>query len=136
MAAEYGVFVVVDREYGERLCELARRGAVWIIDTPLNHAAAQKIWSERPNANHLEGVTTFKSVASSPENALLNELDTIDLHHGSYSADPPYTVLEVIGASVTESVKAELRQYGFDEFCSTATGFRAVRPVPLAETGG
>jgi hypothetical protein len=81
-------------------------------------------------------VTTFKSEASSPENALLDELDTVDLHHGSYSADPPYTVLEVIGASVTESVRAELGKYGFNEFCSTATGFRAVRPVPLAETGG
>jgi hypothetical protein len=136
MTAECGVVVVVDREYGERLCELARRGAVWIIDTPVNHAAAQKIWNECPNAGHLDGVTVFKSEASTTENALLDELDTIDVHHGSYSADPPYTVLEVIGTLLTERVKAELGQYGFDEFYSTRTGFRAVRPVRVAETGG
>ena len=78
-------------------------------------------------------MTTFKSEAGSPENALLDEFDTIDLHHGPYSANQPYTVLEVIGTSLTEKVKAELGQYGFDEFCSTMTGFRAVRPVQLSK---
>src|ERR1019366_3909839 len=132
MAAGYRVFVVVDKEYGERICELARTGPAWIIDTPVNRAAAQKMWAERPHASHLDGVTTFKSQASVPEDALVNELDMIDLHHGCYSADPPYTVLEVVGASATESVKAELGQYGFNEFCSTTAGFLAVRPVPCA----
>jgi hypothetical protein len=129
MAAEHCVFVVVDREYGERVCELVRTGPVWVVDTPTNRSAAQKVWAERPDASHLEGVTTFKSEASSPEDVLIRELDTIDLHHGVYSADPQYTILEVVGASVTERVKTELAQYGFDEFCATATGFRAIRSV-------
>ena len=135
MAAEYVVFVVVDKEYGELLCELARQGAVWIIDTPINRAVAVKARAERPNAIHLVGVTTFTSKASFPEESFLDELGMIDLHHGPYSADPPYRVLEIIGASLTESLKAALGQYGFDEFRSTTTGFRAVRtvsPMPLA----
>jgi hypothetical protein len=134
MAAEYGVFVVVDRKYGERLCELARQGAVWIIDTPVNRAAAVKARAERPKASHLDGVTTFDSLATSPESSFLDQMSMIDLHHGPYSADPPYTAIEIIGASLTERVKAELGHYGFDRFCSTPTGFRAVRPVPLPET--
>ena len=61
---------------------------------------------------------------------LINELDTIDLHHGTYSANPPYTVLDVIGTAVTARLKAKLGEFGFDDFQETREGFRAVRPVP------
>ena len=131
MPDAYRVFVVLDREYGDRLSELAQTGPVWIVDTPLNRTAAQKIWAIDPNRSHLDGVTTFKTGDdSSPEDGLINELDTIDLHHGTYSADPPYTVLEVIGAEMTERVKMGLSEFGFNEIQTTAEGFRAVRPLP------
>ena len=93
MAEAYRVFVVVDREYGERLSGIAPKEPVWIVDTPNNRAAAQKIWAADMKRGHLEGVTTFKvGEDCSREDALINELSTIDLHHGAYSADPPYTV--------------------------------------------
>jgi hypothetical protein len=131
MAGPYRVFVVVDREYGERLAELAQGGHVWIVDTPANRAVAQRIWSANPNRGHLDGVTTFKSVeGSSSEDLVINELDTIDLHHGTYSANPPFTVLEVIGSAITDRLKAELSEFGFEEFQETSLGFRAVRPLP------
>lgn len=38
----YRVFVVVDREYGERLGELAQTGPVWIVDTPANRTNADQ----------------------------------------------------------------------------------------------
>jgi hypothetical protein len=133
MPDAYRVFVVLDREYGDRLSELAQTGPVWIVDTPLNRTAAQKTWAVDPNRSHLDGVTTFKTGDdSSPEESLINELDTIDLHHGTYSADPPYTVLEVIGAEMSETVKTGLSEFGFNEFQATADGFRAVRPLPSA----
>jgi len=134
MTARHSVFVVVDKEYGERLRELAPRGAVWIIDTPQNRAAAQKLWAAPQNASQLDGVTTFKSEATSPEKAFLNALDTVDLHHGSHSSAPPYTELEVIGALLTEQVKSKLRPYGFAEFSSTPSGFRAASLAPLAKS--
>jgi hypothetical protein len=129
MTTGYCVFVVVDKQYGERLRELVRTGPVWVVDTPTNRSAAEKLWAERPDASHLEGVTIYKSSATSPEDALLEELDTIDLHHGAYSADPPYTILEAIGASATEKVKAELAHYGFNQIFPTSAGFRAIRPL-------
>jgi hypothetical protein len=55
---------------------------------------------------------------------------TIDLHHGTYSANLPYTVLDVIGTAITARLKAELGEYGFGNFQETARGFRAVRTVP------
>jgi hypothetical protein len=130
MAEAYRVFVVLDREYGERLFELARGGPVWIVDTPQNRAVAQSLWTSSPKLNHLEGVTTFKaSQDCSNEETLINELDAIDLHHGSYSADPPYTVLEVIGARLSNKLENELSRFGFNQFHATTEGFGAVRPV-------
>jgi hypothetical protein len=134
MGDAYRVFVVLDREYGERLSELTQKEPVWIVDTPLNRAAAQKIWTAYPNRSHLDGVTTFKfGEDSSPEDILINELDTIDVHHGTYSANPPYTVLEVIGTAINGRLKTELSQFGFDDFRETPNGFRAVRPLPTGE---
>ena len=130
-ASQYCVIVVVDREYGERLPELTISGPVWIVDSPANRSAAQKIWSELPNQNHLDGVTVFKSSEDrSAEDSLLDQLDTIDLHHGTYSADPPYTVLESVGVPESERIRKELARFGFNEIHAKSTGFRAVRPLP------
>ena len=130
MTEPYRVFVVVDGDYGQHLVELAETGPVWIVDTPANRSVAQEIWAAHPNRSHLEGVTTFEAPeATSSEEMLINELDTIDLHHGTYSANPPYMVLDVIGTPITARLKAELGEYGFDDFQETAQGFRAVRPV-------
>jgi len=130
MGEVHRVFVVLDREFGDRVSDLARTGPVWIVDTPLNRIAVQKV-AVHPSHGHSEGITTFKSDdACSSEDTLINELDTIDLHHGSYSADPPYTVLDVIGAVLSERLRTELSQFGFDDFQPTTEGFRASRPLP------
>jgi hypothetical protein len=127
----YSVAVVLDSEFGERLSELVRADPVWILDTPINQAVAMRFWSEHQELDHLEGVTTFKSVDGlSTEDALINIVDTVDLHHGIHHANPPYTVLRIVGTSLTERIKSELSQYGFDEFYETPEGFRAVRPLP------
>jgi len=79
----------------------------------------------------LKGVTTFGfGDDSSSEDILINELDVIDLHHGMYSAKPPYTILEVIGTGITARLKAELSNFGFYDFQKTDQGFRATRPMP------
>jgi hypothetical protein len=125
----YKVYIVVDREFGERLNMLEKGVPVWIVDTPANKAAAQRVWQKLPDPDHLTGVTTFRAFApATSSELLLAEIDTIDLHHGTYSADPPYTVLEVIGAPLTEEIRNSLSVYGFSEFTETAAGFTAMRP--------
>jgi hypothetical protein len=127
----YKVYIIVDREFGERLAELERGVPVWIVDTPPNKAVAQRLWKERPQESHLTGITTFNDYKfSSPEDILLAELETIDLHHGSYSANPPYTILEVVGAPLSAKTKNEMSAYGFNEFQVNSTGFTARRPEP------
>ena len=79
------------------------------MDTSVNRNVAQQIWAADPKQSHLEGVTTFKfHQGSSPEDILINELDTIDLHNGTYSSSPPYTVIQVIGVGISAKVKDAL----------------------------
>ena len=128
MAEGPRVFVVLDRAYGDRLVGLAQAGPVWVVDALPNRSAAEGFWAANPALTHLNGITAFKfETDSSPEEILMNELDTIDLHHGMYSANPPYAVIEVIGASLAEMVKGKLSEFGFSEFEATSEGFRAVR---------
>jgi hypothetical protein len=51
------------------------------------------------------------------------------------TADPPYTVICVIGAALTATVSAAVSAYGFDSFIVTNDGFRAVRPLPQRADG-
>lgn len=125
----YQVIVVLDHEFGERLFQLA--APVWVVDTPQNRAAAEQIWAADSSRSHFNGVTTFKiNSDSTPEDTFIGELDTINSHHGIYSANPPYTIIEVIGTGMTDRLKSKLSQFGFNQFDSTSQGFRATRPLP------
>src|SRR5487761_663562 len=107
------VYVIVDREFGEKLSALESGVSAWIVDTPTNKAVVQRLWKELPK-DRPSDITTFKfAETASPEDILLAELQTIDLHHGSYSADPPYAVLQVIGTVLSTRIKDELSAYGF-----------------------
>jgi len=96
---------------GEHLAEFAPGVPRWIVNTPLNRVVAQRLWKERTQKGHLTGITTFnQSKSSSAENLLMSELDKIDLHHGSHSANSPHTILELPGAPLRDRVIAELSQ--------------------------
>jgi hypothetical protein len=130
-AIPYKVYVVVDRNFGAQLDTLEVGTPVWIVDTPVNKPVAQRFWKEQSQRDHLTGVTTFKDLQSlTAEDLLLKEIDAIDLHHGPYSSNPPYTLLEIIGTPLTGRVQQELSAYGFDEFHSSPNGFVAKRQAP------
>jgi hypothetical protein len=127
----YRVYAVLDREYGEGLSRLVEKSPVWAVDSLKNRSAAEAIWSANASRSHLDGVTIFKTGdESSPEEALIQELETIDLHHGVHSANPPYTVVEVIGSGISDRIRERFSEFGFDQFEPTSEGFRATRPLP------
>jgi hypothetical protein len=126
VARPYLVSVVVDGEYGAEIATLLDSGPVWAVDTQTNRTVAADLWAKFPDRDHLDGVTIFQG-AGSPEETLINKLDTIDMHHNAYSADPPYTILQVFGTVLTARIETELRRYGFDSFSGRADGFRATR---------
>lgn len=129
----YRVFVIVDRDFGERLAALPSEVPVWIVDTSKNKQVAHRLWKERPAESHLTGITTFNDIkGSSAEELFLGIIDTVDLHHGSYSASPPYTIVAVLGVNLTDRIKTELSVYGFSEFQPNSEGFSAIRQLPDA----
>jgi hypothetical protein len=119
---------VLEPDFGDRLSELAARMPVWIVDTPLNRAAAQKEWAQRPRLSHTEGITTFKvDPAASAEAWLSGVLSDVDLHHGEYSHDPAYSAIEVFGATPTPQLREAFAGYGLDEIAERIGGFVATQ---------
>jgi len=126
----YRVHVVVDPAYGERIRVLPTDEPVWVIDSAGNHSVIRSIWEERDGRKVLGGITSFTfDPAAGPEDWLIAELAVIDLHHGELSHDPPYSVLNVIGAKWSDRIQRELGGLGFDRWETTPEGFTCTRDV-------
>ncbi len=122
------VALVLEPEYGGKLAPLAAASHVWVVDTPANRAAASEYWARNPGYSVASGITTFKSSESASRlETCLGILATVDLHHGAYSSNPPYSELEVIGVPLTDEAKSVVQGLGFERFETTPAGFRATR---------
>lgn len=122
------VLVVLDRDYGEQLRAVRPGVPVWIELSPINEPVVQALWNERPEHNHLTGITGLPFQPDlRAEDRLVSELDTIDLHHGAYSTGAPYTELEVIGCALSNRIRSALEDLGFDEFNEQDHSFLARR---------
>jgi len=122
------VTIVVDPEFGDRLYAVAKETIVWIVDTPLNRAVAEFVRAQNPEQRHLSGVTTFQVERNAtPEEWCATILRAVDLHHGQYSHDPPYAVVEVVGAPLTIRLRQAFSEYELNAFVERAAGFQASR---------
>lgn len=122
---EAPVAIVVDPDFGERLADLSRRMPVWICDTPTNHAVAE---TSRRLIRPQPDITTFDfSASASPETTFLDVVADVDLHHGEYSKERPWTDLHVFGVTLTPTIQDALSGYGIHNFSSTPTGFFCTR---------
>ncbi len=127
------VWVIVDRGFGERLDGLPLRVPAWVVQSSENSAAAARLRGERVSSSHLDGITTFAdSPDLTPEELLVDNLATIDLHHGEYSSKPPYARIHVHGAQLTPTVEQAFREFYFDKFQPTPNGFVAERSSPMS----
>lgn len=101
-AGDYSVWLVVDPALGERLRELPTKTPVWMADTAENHERVERIRRERPSESHLDGVTTFTvDPRDTPEDFCIAHLPAIDIRHGEYSHDSPYSAINLPGVSIT-----------------------------------
>ncbi|MEA2779198.1 MAG: hypothetical protein QOK29_742 [Rhodospirillaceae bacterium] len=96
--------------------------------SPVNGSVVHALWASAPSPSHLTGITGFGyDPGIAAEERLLAELDNIDLHHGPYSTNSPYTVLEVIGAQLIPAIQDALSELGFSAFKQSPGGFVATR---------
>lgn len=127
------LLVVLDPAYGARLSDCPPGEPVWIVMSPENEPAIRAYWKDHPDLGHLDGMSGITPcVGASPEEELLDNLDTIDLHHGPYSSSSPYEELEVIGVRLTSAIEAALAALGFAEFEDTKDGLLARRTAEQA----
>ena len=120
----YAVAIVVDPEFGSRLVELAERIEVWACASSENSALIRRLWQ----VGSVKTVTEFKvSSGADAEEWLLEVVGDVDLHHGSYSHDPPWETLEVYGCAASPQVRRALQEFGDGEFVETSGGFNFTR---------
>lgn len=118
------VAVVVAADFASGLAALAQQGPVWVIDTPANRAAVERMRAETPGRD----VTLFTAPAgSSAEAACAEVLGMVELHHGPYSRHPPCATVEVFGASASMDVRAALAAEGYAVTVEREGGFVATR---------
>ena len=78
----------------------------------MNGLVSEVVARERDPDDYDTGYTTFKvDPQGHPEDWLVSELETIDLHHGEMSHDPPYSVLNVIGVSWSLRIQEALGKF-------------------------
>ncbi|MBB6251722.1 hypothetical protein [Nitrospirillum iridis] len=109
-------------DFGERLSEFAGLHPVWLCQSPANREAAERLWAKD---GHAHQVTVFtRADMTSPENAFISLLDTIDQHH------PAWRRLSVFGCQATPAVRDALADYGGGTFEEIAGGFIVDRDAP------
>jgi hypothetical protein len=110
------------------------------VGTPENLAIVQRIWDKLPEGSSYDiesGVTSFhETLGSGPLEWCLNVLRTIDQHHGEFSHDPPYSVLEVYGLFFSEPLRTSFCEHGFTSFEATPEGFIARKETSNFSSSG
>lgn len=123
------VGIVVDRNFGDQLLEIARRIHVWVCDTPGNWPVVERLSQmQQPGEWNEWGATIFRvGDDESPEDMVIHILSAVNQHHNQYSHDPPWSQIEVYGVAPTKNVREALQEYGVDDFRETPGGFICVR---------
>jgi hypothetical protein len=129
MCTEDRVFVVVDPALAGSVEDLARRGHVWVVETPETEAIAERVWSEPEPEEvvwHPVGTTLFGG-GETPEESLLLILAEVEIHHGPSSMYTPVDVISVLGARPSVPVRELLVSLGWSDITPTDAGFEARR---------
>jgi hypothetical protein len=103
------VAIVFDREFGDRLGELAMRMPIWIVESNANRPAVAAAWNRASEWPHIS-VTVFRPPG--------------DLRLLLTQIGQPQRV-DVIGMRLKDEVREILTDAGFATFVETSDGFRA-----------
>src|SRR5262249_40944792 len=129
MKPEYRIGVVLDETFGDKLLELSQTMHVWVCDSEPNRRAAERIWAEEtPDKAWLEsGGTSVQYDPNDIARSLFDVIRLVEEHHGEYAHDPPWTTLEVFGASPNRNLIDALQDLGVRRVETTETGLIAFR---------
>lgn len=126
----YKIGIVVDRNFGGRIPELARSFHIWVVESPDNIAVIHRFWkTERaePGADPLgPGITSFRAGdLESPEEICARIAGEVDEHHGEFAHAPPWSEIEVYGVALSTRLQDIFTELGANECQPTQDGFMA-----------
>ena len=98
--SESPVTLILDESYAFRAIEDAKRGPVWLVKSPTNDGAAKELRRKYEGCG--DYITVFDSCGLSAEEACLNVIPEVDLHH------PELSVLIIVGVSLTPRMRTVL----------------------------
>jgi len=120
---ENGVAIIIGDDF-ENLENLIVLLPVWAPDTPKYRAIAEPIWA-RKSGNTL---TLYqKTPGLGPQEEALSWLDVVEEHH------PGWTMIEFHGLSLSENIRASLKDFGVAKTDEFSGGFKAIRTQPGAD---
>lgn len=130
----YRVGLIVDRNFGDRISDLARAFHVWVIASPRNSPVIRAFWNGQSRGHDEDllasGITSFDATdQESPEDSCVRMASELDEHHGEFSHDPPWSEIAVFGAKLSASVKNAFAEIGATSFESTSDGFVCRREI-------
>ncbi len=125
---EQEVVIVLSDEFVEILSGFALEHPVWALRTAQTEKVAREFWETHPPLDQeggLGGITLFTGEGD-PETDFLSIIDDVELHHGIAAREgPPVSVLRVLGAEASETVRDALLTLGFTRIERTSRGFLA-----------
>ncbi|MFB1480313.1 hypothetical protein [Corallococcus sp. RDP092CA] len=129
------VGIVVARDFGSRVADLARVFHVWVVESRANTPVIHGVWKSGLMEAAVDplagGVTSFAALeGESPEAMCARIAGAVDEHHGAFAHDPPWSEIEVFGVKLTSTLR-----HVFDELEATACtpiqeGFVCRRSLP------
>lgn len=122
------VVIVLSDDFVEGLSELALEHPVWTLRTAQTEKAAREFWETHPPLDQegaRGGITLFTGLGD-PETDFLSIVDDVGLHHGIAAQEgASVSVLRVLGAEASETIRDALRALGFTRIERTSRGFLA-----------
>ena len=113
------VAIVADPGFGAKALQLRPEMHVWIVRSPDNQPFVEQL---RESGRE---ITTFDAdPGASGEDAVLEILPDVELHHGEYSQSPSWQHLRVYGAEASAELDIVLRDFGFGEAEAVSNGFQ------------
>ncbi len=122
------VIILLSGEFASRMRDLVLQHKIWALRTAETEKAAQRFWAEHPplEAETGSGGITLFVGHGDAEGDFLSILDEVELHYGIASAErPAVTVLRVLGAAPSDSIRDALRVHGFTMIEPIRDGFIA-----------
>jgi hypothetical protein len=122
------VAIVIDRNFGARLADLARDRHVWVVGSQSNAAAVQRYLTSAQMSAATDrlgaGITSFVAEdGETPEDTCARVASDVDEHHGEFAHDPPWSEIEVFGAELTSALRQTFAELGAEVWEATRDGF-------------